>query len=419
MIRLLLGSLLVSAALLTSLDRATAADPLLEIDAGASERRETPVVFPVPASLADHSLFWLKPEDDRPTLMGQRIPGDAAQAIVILDQAAAGSRRRFRITPVAAVSAITPGATCDDDGQGLTLRVGNQIVLRYNSSVIESPPGLDTVYRRSGHIHPLQTPTGRVVTDDFAPDHAHQHGVFFAWVNTTFDGHHVDFWNQKEKTGRVRHLDVLEKTSGPVFAQFRVQLRHEDITGSHGPTPALDETWLVRTYKTTTPFLVDIESRQSTAGARPLTLNKYHYGGFGLRANRELFDPSATGENPPDPAKSGESDFLTSDGKHRGDGNHTRPRWVDLSGKTKGEFAGVAVLDHPDNYRFPQPVRLHPNKPYFSISPPVLGSFTIEPGQSYLSRYRLDVHDGRPDALAINRHWSDYATPPSTQLVKE
>ena len=43
------------------------------------------------------------------------------------------------------------------------------------------------------------------MTDDFPPDHAHQHGLFFAWVSTSFDGHDVDFWNQSKKSdGDVR-----------------------------------------------------------------------------------------------------------------------------------------------------------------------------------------------------------------------
>ena len=32
------------------------------------------------------------------------------------------------------------------------------------------------------------------------------------------------------------------------------------------------------------------------------------------------------------------TDFLTSDGNRRIDGNHTRPRWVDLSGQIDGKF---------------------------------------------------------------------------------
>ena len=80
-------------------------------------------------------------------------------------------------------------------------------------------------------------------------------------------------------------------------------------------------------------------------------------------------------------------------------------------------MCGVTVLDHPGNFRFPQPVRLHPNKPYFCFAPMVLGEFEISPGHPYTSRYRLYVHDGPPDAADIERLWNDYAAPPVVRVV--
>jgi hypothetical protein len=148
-------------------------------------------------------------------------------------------------------------------------------------------------------------------------------------------------------------------------------------------------------------------------------MNQYHYGGFGLRGSREWFDPQVRGTNPPEPSRGGRSDFLTSEGKTRRNGNHTRPRWVDLSGEVDGSLAGVAVLDHPGNFRFPQPVRLHPNKPYFCFAPMVEGAFAIAPGQPYRSRYRLITHDGSPDPVLIDRLWHDYAEPPEVKLVEQ
>jgi hypothetical protein len=257
------------------------------------------------------------------------------------------------------------------------------------------------------------------VTDDFPPDHAHQHAVFLAWVNATFDGRHLDFWNQKEQTGRIEHIAVLGMTGGPVFGQFQVKLRHDDMTAPGGPRPVIDEIWTVRAYNVSSAFLVDFESRQSCAGTEPLVINKYHYGGMGLRGHRDWFDASAKGNSPPDPARSGGSDFLTSEGKNRATGNHTRPRWVDLSGGISGEAAGVALLDHPRNFGFPQPVRLHPNKPYFCFAPMVLGSFDIAPGRPYTSRYRFVVHDGTPDPATLERFWHDYAEPPGVRVVTE
>jgi hypothetical protein len=397
-----------------------AADPvevIIEVDAGPHERREAPVVFRLPESLAKEQAFVLKSPKGEP-LDVQRIPSATAEVAWIVRDLPAGAQRRYRLTAGANPPAASRTMTCIDDGRGLVLTRNGRPVLRYNHTVVESPAGIDPDYRRGGQIHPLFTPSGLIVTDDFPPDHAHQHGVFFAWVNTTYNGHDLDFWNQKKKTGRVRPVTVLETTGGPVFSQFSVKLRHEDITNAADPAPVLDEVLTVRAYNLADRHLVDYESRQACAGPKPLEMNKYHYGGFGVRGHRAWLDPTAKGDDPPDPARCGQSDFLTSEGKRRADGNHTRPRWTDLSGNIGDRSGGATVLDHPGNFRFPQPVRLHPNKPYFCFAPMVPAAFTIEPGKPYVSRYRLDVHDGRPDPAAIERLWHDYTEPPQARVVE-
>jgi hypothetical protein len=87
--------------------------------------------------------------------------------------------------------------------------------------------------------------------------------------------------------------------------------------------------------------------------------------------------------------------------------------WVD------GKLSGIAVLSHPDNFRFPEPARLHPEKPYFCFAPPALGPFSIEPGKPYRSRYRFYIHSERPDPAAIDRVWADFAHPAQARVVKE
>jgi hypothetical protein len=194
-------------------------------------------------------------------------------------------------------------------------------------------------------------------------------------------------------------------------------LQHDDLSAPGGPEKVLNETWHIVAHDVPGFVVLDIESEQQCAGTKPLKINEYRYGGFGIRGNRQWFDPSVKGNDLPDPARSGRSDFLTSEGKHRGDGNHTRPRWVDLSGEVDGRVGGVTVLDHPGNFRFPQPIRLHPNKPYFCFAPMVLGEFEIVPGKLYISRYRLIVHDGPPDPKTIERLWNDYADPPVVRII--
>jgi Methane oxygenase PmoA len=428
-----------------------------EVSAGKYERRDVPLIVPLPKGWENEvGLSLLDLETNRPVsvqVVPYHVKGFYGVSWIVRAAIPAGKTRRYRLSNELSKAAAERSVHAFHDGRPerveldepgrvnpepkartLTLKVGDRPVLTYHAAITRPPAGIDPVFARGGFLHPLQTPSGAVVTDDFPPDHAHQHGVFFAWVNTTFEGRHVDFWNQKTRTGRVEPDTAAayetDVSGGPVFGELLATLRHDDLTAPANPriqilgkdvTPpepklVLREEWLILVYDLDGMFVVDFQSAQHI-DHHPLLINKYHYGGFGLRGNRAWLDPTVTGDDAPDPAKSAASDFLTSDGKRRSDGNHTRPRWVDLSGRVNGKFAGVTVLDDPSNFRFPQPVRLHPNKPYFCFAPMVEDAFTLQVGKPYVSRYRLLLHDGPPDKEAIERAWRDYAEPPEVRVV--
>ena len=44
------------------------------------------------------------------------------------------------------------------------------------------------------------------------------------------------------------------------------------------------------------------------------------------------------------------------------------------------------------------------------------GDWSIEPGTAYISRYRIVVMDGKPDAAQLERLWQDYAEPVSVEV---
>jgi len=55
------------------------------------------------------------------------------------------------------------------------------------------PVGVKEVYRRGGFIHPIYTPDQTLVSDSFAADHLHHHGIWMAWSHTSFQGRKPDF----------------------------------------------------------------------------------------------------------------------------------------------------------------------------------------------------------------------------------
>ena len=205
-----------------------------------------------------------------------------------------------------------------------------------------------------------------------------------------------------EKTGRV-DFDKLGSTwEGPVSSGFRTYHKFVDMTAALEKT-ALTEEWEVTVYRPVAAkkacFIIDLVITQNVVDD-PLILPKYIYGGLGFRGRQDW--KGADGVT-----------FLTSEGKNRKTGNETRARWCWAGGLADdGSTIGIAVLDHPANFRSPQPLRLHPTMPYFCYAPSQLGEWKIEKGKPYIARYRFITADGAADADEINRLWNDYAEPP-------
>lgn len=283
-----------------------------------------------------------------------------------------------------------PGLRSVEGDAAIEVHHGENLVLRYNKVPTADAAENDPAYSRTGYIHPLRTPAGKVITGDYAPDHPHQHGLFFAWTKTNFEGRAPEFWNQRQESGRVSYVKTLQLVSQPEEAGFDVEHRFDDLTAGDGTKPVLLETWQVRVRVVEGRYVVDIISSQRTASESPLTIEKYHYGGMAIRGNAAWL-----GEAP--------DRIVTSAGDNRIVGNHTRPGWVKMSGLLEGASCGVIAIPHPENFRSPQWVRLHPSKPYFVFSPMVEEPFLIKVGEPYVSRFRFLVFDGEIDDAAVKR----------------
>ena len=93
--------------------------------------------------------------------------------------------------------------------------------------------------------------------------------------------------------------------------------------------------------------MFDLVSTQNLATSSPLVLPEYRYEGIGFRGHRQWLEKD-------------NCDFLTSEGKDRSNGHGTRARWCHIGGRIDGQLAGIAILDHPDNFRAPQAMRINP-----------------------------------------------------------
>ena len=63
----------------------------------------------------------------------------------------------------------------------------------------------------------------------------------------------------------------------------------------------------------------------------------------------------------------------------------TRPRaGARCSARSTAKIAGIGFLCHPDNFRAPQNMRIHPSEPFFNFAPCQTGDFDIAPGKPYV-----------------------------------
>jgi len=327
------------------------------------------------------------------------------------------------VTSLLQAAAPDAGVLCVETENAIEVTINGRPVITYNKATLESPEGIDPLYRRGGHIHPVYTPQGKIVSGDFPVDHAHQHALFQAWRQVEFQGRKISFWDQASQNARVSHAKVLSLQNKPHHGQFVVEHRLDDLTDPDNPQPVLTEIWTVDIFdRGAETFVFDLRVDHTCAGSSPVTVSQYHYGGMAFRGTSDWYsdDANAAYKNwqqqlktdPDAPAPSIDvmrHQFLTSDGFSQFQGNHSRPNWVDLYGPIDRKLAGVAILDHPENFRAPQHVRLHPSKPYFCFSPMVENAFVITPEKPFSSRYRFVIHDGSPKTDALNAEWNRFA----------
>lgn len=383
------------------------------VETGRTARTDTPVsaeLPKVPASTGPFHLAELR--GGKSTDVPCQVAGGRVYWIVS-GKTPAGAKRTYLLQAGRSAAAATAmKAEKSKDYLQIVRTGGGQgtKVLRYYHSMLAPPKGVSGSYTRSAFIHPVWSTSGHVLTDNFPKDHLHHKGVWMPWTKTKFRGKDVDFWNLKKRQGTVRFAAYASVDSGPVFAGFTAHHEHVvlDKKGRDAAI-ALNETWELRAWNVGGPekgyWLWDLKATQRCATDSPLELGRYHYGGLGFRGSSQWAGKDAY--------------YLTSEGKDRSNGHGTRAKWCAMGGKTDGRPVGVAVLGHPKNFRFPEPMRIWggaDQKVFFCYAPEQLGKWKINPGRDYVWRYRFVAYEGKALPRQIERCWQDFGNPPKVTV---
>lgn len=273
---------------------------------------------------------------------------------------------------------------------------GEQPILRYNYQTLEpgellaqvSEPNRKYARARSDYIHPLYGPQGEIMTQDWALDHPHHRGIYWAWPEVDFglergDLHALQFVFARP-TGRCEgHVDA-----------DHAWIQAENLWKWEDREAIVREQVLIRAWRSRAGGRwIDLEFR-FTALQPDVTLARREtrlYGGLNTRLAPVQEQRIAFHTDPPEVIP--------------------RRAWADLSGRFGGgtEPIGLAILQHPANPDYPGDWVEYPELNWFQPTfPQAETRFPLAQDRPLVLRYRLWVHPGRKDAPALAAAWGDY-----------
>jgi hypothetical protein len=284
--------------------------------------------------------------------------------------------------------------TAEKTDQGVTIKAGDQ-------------PFADYVFNSGGKpiVWPIIGPTGKRMTRNWPMatgvpgetdrDHPHQRSLWF----THGDVNGVDFWTVGK--GRIEHRELVKAESGP---QAVVVTRNDWVSP--------DGSRLVLKDERTLTFGADPERRWIdfqivlTAPEQPVVFGDTKEGSFGLRTSSSMRVDAKQGGR-----------IINSDGKTDGAAWGKPAAWVDYHGPVDGETLGIAILDHPQSFRFPTywHVRTYG---LFAANPFGLADFTngaskgehtLPAGESMKFHYRVLLHKGDEKQGRVAEAFADFA----------
>ncbi|WP_319503024.1 PmoA family protein [uncultured Draconibacterium sp.] len=303
--------------------------------------------------------------------------------------------------------------TLKKDHRDLALQLGEHAILKYRHAVTFPPEGVDPLYKRSGYIHPLSSPGGKVLTRIQAPDHYHHYGIWGPWTKTHIDDRAVDFWNLKGGQGTVKFAGFLSEAEGAVYSGFEALQQHIDFGAPGEDQIAMNEILDVRAWNLGNDvWMVDYTTSLNSPLKNGIMLNAYRYGGgIGFRATETWHKDNCT--------------VLTSDGKSRVDADGSYARWCLVEGESdvKEGRSGILFMSHPSNRMHPEPMRVWPlnsnggrGDMYFEFVPIRHDDWQLNPKQTYTLKYRMIIFDGELDAETAEKYWNSFASIPKAEL---
>jgi len=266
-------------------------------------------------------------------------------------------------------------------------------------------------------LYPVIGPGGGCVTRHFpmvkdipgeTTDHKHHRSIWVAHG----DVNGVDNWTEEPGHGTIKHKLFLEQTSGPVFA--RVVALNDWLDNSD--RKVMEEEREITVYNICDSACVldmrvafkategDVRFGDTKEGGicsvRVATTMDGNKGGVITNSYGAITEAETWGK---------------------------RAHWCDYSGPVGDRVVGIAIFDHPSNFRYPtywhvrdyglmtaNPFALSAYKNDRSLD----GSHLVRQGSMFAFAYRIYIHDGDVSAGRVSEKYHGYINPPLIESGK-
>ena len=319
----------------------------------------------------------------------------------------ADERRVYAISADGLGGADSRVVVDQDHPEQVDVRIGNKALTSYNFAVDDAHP--------RPNLYPLIGPTQVSVTRHYPmkpgvphekPDHPHHQSCWVAWGK--ING--VDHWSTSDKCGFQRQRGLTTTISGPVFGQIEAVIdwvtrqdkrqltEYRTYRFWHGDdaTRMFDQT--VTFCMTDGDVTFGDTKEGGICATRVAGTMKEKSGGTITNAEGKVGAKACWGQPSP---------------------------WVDYSGPVGDHTVGLAIFDHPKNFR--HPTRWHV-RDYGLFTVNCFGwshfkgkgndgSHTWKAGERVTFRHRVFIHTGDVKQGQVAGHYQNYADPPSVRVL--
>lgn len=284
--------------------------------------------------------------------------------------------------------------TVEETEHGATIQIDGELFANY---VIDQ-----------GHkpfIWPIIGPTGQPMTRAYPmaegpherKDHPHHKSFWF----THGDVNGVSYWHMGDDAGHIVHREfrALEGGERAVIATVN------DWVNPEGEKVMEDQRRVVCWAEGDKRY-IDFDITL-TAGKESVRFGDTKEGTFGIRVAGTMKVTEELGGR-----------IVNSEGHTDAEAWGKKAAWVDYTGPVADETVGIAILNHPDSFRYPtywhvRTYGLFAANPFgwsdFVGSRDVDGSYTLSPRNAIHLYYRVVFHKGDSEAADIEGEFARYA----------